>query len=201
MPGTGIQCPKKPTRQLHFIKRNKYKKSNERKPGRTLTLFTICAINPWQRTWLASYELCYNTKTEVRADLARYQRTVRWTHSHHSNPGNDNSESENEEESGPANLFRPRKTNLPSAPPPQTLDRYLKAVESEILGSIDKTVKPNISPEELEAVQQLREHQDEGLIWLAEVDKGGGVAIMRNGMRPPETSAHRRGWHSSSIFM
>ena len=71
-----------------------------------------------------------------------------------------------------------KKSNLPQAPPPQALDTFLKGVESEILGSIRKDTKLNVTTDELKAVQELKKEQEQGTIRLSAIDKGGGIAVM-----------------------
>ena len=87
-------------------------------------------------------------------------------------------ESDSDSEPEIPNLFHTKKCNLPKTPPPASLDTFLKGVESEIIGSIRKDTKLNVTTDELKAVQTLKRMQEEGIIRISAVDKGGGTAIL-----------------------
>ena len=117
-------------------------------------------------------------ETELRADLASWKRTIRWKEFFHKEDNDPDSDSEDAHEAGPPDMFKRKKTSLPPTPAPLALDSYLKGVESDLLGSIKKSFKRNITPEEVTALNDLKEAQEDGLIRLSAADKGGGIALM-----------------------
>ena len=119
-------------------------------------------------------------ETEARADIASWKRVVRWKDYYHNREDPDcQSEPEEAQDESPRDLFKKKKkTNIPASTPTQALDTYIKGVESELLGSIKKVKRTNISPLELKALQELKEAQEEGRIRIAAADKGGGIALM-----------------------
>ena len=79
-----------------------------------------------------------------------------------------------------ANVFKPQKTNLPSTRTPNSLQVYLGAIRSDILGSCKKPscVKDNLTPMERAAIKDLQQAQSKGQIQIKPADKGGGMVIM-----------------------
>ena len=79
-------------------------------------------------------------------------------------------------------IFKREKTNVPKSKPPQSLQTYLNAVKSDILGSCKqpRRMKNNLPQSEQEAIKQLSQAQASGLIQIKPVDKGGGMAILNS---------------------
>ena len=86
---------------------------------------------------------------------------------------------EDEKEDIPS-IFKSEKCNLPKSKPPTSLQTYLAAIKSDILGSCKKPkfLQDNLTPKEREAIQNLIKAQSSNLIQIKPVDKGGGFAIM-----------------------
>ena len=86
---------------------------------------------------------------------------------------------ENEDEYVPP-IFKSNKTNLPhNHPTPHPLKVFLNGVRSEIQDPLNRNnVKPNLSPEELNAVDELEKLQKDRKIMIKPCDKGAGVIIL-----------------------
>ena len=63
---------------------------------------------------------------------------------------------------------------------PNSLQVYLGAIRSDILGSCKKPscVKDNLTPMERAAIKDLQQAQSKGQIQIKPADKGGGMVIM-----------------------
>ena len=180
----GLKGHKEPHQTRRFIKRNTYKRRKRAEASKQVNLVHNLSQFPLTEdmTKVLNKGLSFviNPRnvnlTEVRSDLQAWKRTVRWREFHSSNKIE--FESDSDSESDPPNLFHTKKCNLPPTPPPASLDTFLKGVESEILGSIRKGTKLNVTTEEIKAVQTLKNMQEEGVIRISAVDKGGGTAIL-----------------------
>ena len=185
----GLKGHKEPKQTRRFVKRNTYKRRKRAAASKQVNLVHNLSDFPLtdHMTTVLNRGLSYvitpkNVNlTEVRADLQAWKRTVRWkefwSHNNEMEAGLE-SEFDSDSESEPPSLFHTKKCNLPQTPPPASLDTFLKGVESEILGSIKKDTKLNVTTDELKAVQTLKRVQEEGIIRISAVDKGGGTAIM-----------------------
>ena len=125
--------------------------------------------------------------SQIQAELDRYNRSMYWSEYYF--------ERDDEEESdipNVKNVFRPLKTNLPNSSAPSSLNVYLSAVRSDILGSCrtPSTVHDNLSAAERDAMKDLATAQADGRIQIKPVDKGGGVAIMSTSDYLIEVSDH-----------
>ena len=115
--------------------------------------------------------------SQIMAELERYKRSMLWSEYFF--------EKEEDEEivtnvTKATNVFKRIKTDLPKSSIPNSLNTYLGAVRSDILGSSRKpsSVNDNLSAGEREAMQDLAKAQADGIIQIKPIDKGGGVAIM-----------------------
>ena len=111
--------------------------------------------------------------TELEAQMDSYDRTMRWIEHFFSDDNNNNSFVEENDE----NIFKMKKTNLPSQAPSPALNMYLSAVRSDLLGSCNKKTYPNLTPGELKAMEDLKKAQKEGIIQIKPADKGGGWVV------------------------
>ena len=182
----GIQNPKKQTRTRRFVKRNKFKRWKQQEARKQINLVKNLSDYPMTNDMFSllnrglSFVITpsYANKTEVKADIQSYQRTLRWKEFHYGESLSEDSDTE-QENSPKSYLKAKKKSNLPPGPPPPALDTYIKAVESDVMGSIGKLTKPNVPDGEIKALKQLQEAQEEGKIRIAAVDKGGGVAVLQ----------------------
>lgn len=181
----GYKAPTKTSKNRRFMKRNKYRKWKKREAQKKVNLITNLSdftLNEDMTNLLnrgLSFVPCPKgvNKSQLVADLSRYERNMKWKEyffQDEPQESNDNSE----EETGPKDLFKQKKSNLPPTKAPPALRDYLSAVRSDILGSIKKGVHSNISKEEAIAIKELQTAQKEGQIVIKPSDKGGGVTIM-----------------------
>ena len=176
------QITKKHQKSRRFIPRQKYPKWKKREAAkRNLDLvhnFSDFEINEPTRLLLnrgLSFVPMPKTLniTQTMADLDKYGRKLKWSEFFFE-------KEENEDPDHIPNVFRPEKYNLPSTKPPQSLNTYLGALYSDILGSCKKpkSCKDNLSADERAAIKDLIHAQSSGVIQIKPVDKGGGLAIM-----------------------
>ena len=153
-------------RTRRFTKRNKYKRQKRAEARKDINLVhNICKYTLTEpMTNILNKGLSFVIKpkntnlTEIRADLAAWRRTIKWKE-FHGNKVQSDSDSDNDSDTTPPDLFHVKKSNLPQTVTPQSLDTYLKAVESEILGSINKNTKLNVPVDELKAIQELKKNK------------------------------------------
>ena len=74
-------------------------------------------------------------------------------------------------------ILRRKNTNLPANYPSEIKD-FASSVKSELLGSDFIKVKPNLTVDEREALEELVELQKSGAIVIQPADKGSGICIL-----------------------
>ena len=82
--------------------------------------------------------------TQIEANIQRFNRSVRWAEyfSHISTDDDSNSPLT---PSGPKQIFRKIKHNLPKSPPPRALQSFLDSVHDDILYSPLNKISPNLT--------------------------------------------------------
>ena len=181
----GYKAPPKASNNRRFMKRNKYRKWKIREAQKKVNLITNLSDYPLNEamTNLLNRGLSFVptpegvNKSQLVSDLSRYERHMKWKDFFFQD-GPQESDNDFEEETGPKDLFKQKKSNLPSTKAPPALRDYLSAVRSDILGSTRKGVHPNIPKEEAIAIKELQTAQKEGQIVIKPSDKGGGVTLM-----------------------
>ena len=90
--------------------------------------------------------------TQTLADLDKYSRRMRWSEFFF-----EKEIEEDPDQNLPANIFRHDKTNLPKTKPPNSLQVYLGAIKSDILGSCRRpnSCKDNLTASEHSAIKEL----------------------------------------------
>ena len=179
----GMKGSKQKQNNRRFIKRSKYKRRKRAEARKQVNLVhNLCNFqltDPMTQILNKGLSFVVTPKnvncTLIRSDLAAWKRTMLWKEFH---SGKEESDSTPDSDSGPPDVFKTKKSNLPQGTPPQSLQNFLSAVESETLGTIRKDTRMNVTSEEFKAIQELKQKQDQGIIRLSPVDKGGGIAIL-----------------------
>ena len=182
----GYKAQNKPfKKQRRFLKRNQYRKWKQREAQKKVDLVTNLSdftLSEDMRKLLNRGLSFVPVPGEVNksgliADLSRYERSMKWR-DHFFEEEPQEIDGEIEEDTQPKDLFKQKKFNLPPTKAHPGLCDYLSAIKSDIVGSCNKKVNPNISKEELEALKELQRCQKEGQIVIKPADKGGGICIM-----------------------
>ena len=122
--------------------------------------------------------------SQIQAELDRYERSMLWSEYYFERKEDEEIvtklKNEGDQPICETKVFQPIKTNLPKSSAPNSLNVYLGAVRSDILGSCRKPSKvhDNLSSAEQQAMKELAIAQADGQIQIKLVDKGGGIAIM-----------------------
>ena len=108
--------------------------------------------------------------TQLRVDLKRFKRSAIWKEYFYRRD-----QGKLEEQ-----IFKTNKSNLPkNYQIPEGLKIFLNSVESELYDPRNRNqAKCNISPEEMEALEELIKLQKDKKIVIKECDKGAGVIIL-----------------------
>ena len=108
--------------------------------------------------------------TQVLVDFKRFERTMLWQEFWAGKP--------TAEYKPP--IFKKQKTNLPTKhPTPQALKVFLNATNSELSDPQNRNkIRPNLPPDEVEALGELIRLQKERVITIKPCDKGAGIIIL-----------------------
>ena len=112
--------------------------------------------------------------TQLLADLFRLERKMAWKSYFGDAEVNANSNDENEKFPFPEIH---KKTNLPKEYPSE-IKTFVNSVKSELIGSEHNKIKPNITKEELEALEELIKLKKDGKIVIQPGDKNCGICIL-----------------------
>ena len=108
--------------------------------------------------------------TQVLVDFAKFERQVIWKEFWSQEP----------KEKYQHPIFKTTKTNLPRKhPTPPGLKVFLSSVKSEIMDPENRNkARPNLPPDEIEALSKLIDLQKERKITIKPCDKGAGIIIL-----------------------
>ena len=174
----------RPSKSRRFIKRSKYKKwkrmqSMKNLPDLVHNLSDFELTQPMISLFNRGLGFVPTPKSinisQTMAELDKYNRRMKWNEFFF--------EKEIEQDPDlPLNVFCREKTNLPKIKPPNSLNVYLGAIRSDILGSTrkPKSLKDNLSAREHSAIKELTKLQSTGQIQIKPADKGGGVVVMNS---------------------
>lgn len=166
----------KQPKQRRFIKRNKWKKVQDRKKNQPISVIydysTIQMTEGMNKILNRGLNFCINPLklniTEILVDYRKFERKMKWKEFWSDQDQTDNNYK--------PELFPKEKSNLP----PKTsknLKTFITGVKSELLGTTFNKSKSNISAEESEALQTLIDLQKKRKIIIKPCDKGAGIII------------------------
>ena len=183
-----FKAPEKPfKKQRRFLKRNQYRKWKIKEAKKNvdlvINLSSFTLTEPMKKllnrglTFVPRHKGV--NKSELVADFSRYERSLKWKEYFFQDELQESDdEIYTEGDQGPKDLFKKKKFNLPQTKSPTALSDYLGGLRSDILGSCKTKVPPNISKDEMEAINDLKRAQKEGLIVIKPADKSGGICVM-----------------------
>ena len=108
--------------------------------------------------------------TQVLVEYQKFERTMLWTEFWANQPKQDFKPP----------IFKKVKTNLPRKhPTPAGLKTFLNGVKSEIEDPLNRNkCRPNLPPEEIQALKKLVQLQKERIITIKPCDKVAGIIIL-----------------------
>jgi hypothetical protein len=172
----GDSCSSRKTRQ--WIKRSKYRRIQKQKKKQKISVvfnYSKIELTPAMEKVLnrglnfAILPLKLNM-TQVLVDYNRFERTMLWQEFWANSPKTDYKPP----------IFKKVKTNLPQKhPAPPGLKVFLNGVKSEIMDPQNRNKsRPNLPPDEIDALSQLIKLQKNQTITIKPFDKGAGVIIL-----------------------